>query len=148
MADDRSNSDAARRRTTGWTRRRVLIAVAVLLVAWFVLFGRDARLDMSLEGPSGAVRPGETATVRDPRGQCIGSFPRVYEPYVLGMWRQTHPQRSPWWAPGKSGAAFSTLACSIGPEGSVTVPGDVTADRIAMCDTDNRCVEVQVDHSG
>lgn len=126
----------------------VLGAVSVILVAWFVVFGNPARLDMAFEGPTEPVRPGEVVTIRSTDGGCVGSFARQFEPYVFGMWRQTHPQRSPWWAPGPSGAAFATLACSIGPEGTVQIPDDVTADRIALCDTEGKCIELRIDHSG
>jgi hypothetical protein len=124
-----------------------LAAIPLVVVAWIVLIGSDARLNMAYEGPAEPVRPGESATIRSPDGDCIGSFPRVFEPYVFGMWRQTHPERSPWWAPGGSGEAFSTLDCAIGQR-TVDVPHDVTADRIALCDINSHCVEVRIDHSG
>jgi hypothetical protein len=125
----------------------IVWAIVVAVVAWLVLYGRAAGLHMAYEGPDDPVRPGELATVRSLDGACIGDFPRVFEPYILGMWRQTHPQRSPWWAPGPSGASFGHLACSIGGTGTGRVPDDVTADRIALCDHDRGCVEVRVDHS-
>jgi hypothetical protein len=134
--------------------RRVLGAVAVLLLIGFVAIVWTQRLRFPLEGPDGTVEAGDEITIRAPGETCGPLLVSIWRPSILGQWNQTHsgnaiddsfsPDERSWWTVWRRYAYFSPVPCAFDGEMTFTLPGDLEPGAIAVCDMDSRCAHVEI----
>ena len=135
-----------------WQIAAVGLLVLLLAVPTVLWFGNTESLDFPFSVPGAPVRPGVSVAVDMGDRVCAPNIEIVYRPSRLGRWQETHVNGRTdfrrWWETSNR-EYFKNLDCAIGGEGEwiVTVPADVTSNRIAICGLDNDCVEIAIDQA-
>jgi hypothetical protein len=147
-----SGAEATRRR---W--KPIALTVAALMLgggaAW--LFWQ-ARLSFPYEVTEQPVVPGGRVEIRAPGEVCGPLLVSIRTPSVLWQWDQTHAgnvvddvftrDERAWWS--LSSSTYDTpVPCLSGGTTTFTLPADVTATVVAVCDVERRCAKVHVDQS-
>lgn len=133
---------------------RLAVGLVVIVALAFVGIVRLNRLEFSYEGPDGAVAAGERVNIRDPDGVCGPLIVSIWVPSVLGQWNRTHngsavgdsfPREGhQWWKVWEAEVYATGVPCPVNGEMTFTLPEDVAPGRVAVCDSDRRCAEVEV----
>ena len=142
------------------TRRRwkplAIVVAAVLLGGGAAFLFWQARLSFPYQVVEQPVVPGGPVEIRAPGEACGPLLVSIRTPSVLWQWNQTHAgnvvddvfrrDERAWWS--VSSTSYDTpVPCQSGGTTTFTLPEDVTATVIAVCDVDRRCAKVQVDQS-